>query len=77
MTRPQRYAHPVGCYRTAWGTWFVQVRQNKELIYLGTCDSEAQAVELRDAFKQRRAANPEVGRSGQAGGSSPAVENVS
>ena len=77
MARPQRYAHPVGIYRTAWGTWFVQLRHKGELLYLGTADTVEGAVEMRDAFRQQRAANPEVGRSMQAGGSSPAVENAS
>ena len=60
----QRYPHPKGCYRTAWGTWFVQVRHGGEKHYLGTTETEAEAVQLRDAFlasKNKQAPVPEDG----------------
>jgi AP2 domain len=46
----------VGCYRTAWGTWFVQIRWQGERYYLGTCETVEEAVELRDAFLKRMSA---------------------
>jgi hypothetical protein len=49
-SRTQRYPHPVCCYRTAWGTWFVQIQRRGEKHYLGTAASVEEAVELRDAF---------------------------
>lgn len=54
----QRYPHPTGCYRSAWGTWFVQLRHKGELLYLGTADTVEEATEIRDAFReQQRAAS--------------------
>lgn len=68
MGLKQRYEHPTGCYRTAWGTWFVQVRYQNKLTYLGTTDNENEAVALRDAYlEQRRAADPKTDRSEQGG----------
>ena len=43
----------MSCYRTAWGTWFVQIRVNGERYYLGTCETEEEAVELRDSFLEK------------------------
>lgn len=79
MAYPQRYPHPVGCYRTPWGTWFVQVRHNKELFYLGTCDTMEEAEALRDAFReQQRAASAEkAGRSLEQTGGASAVNEIS
>lgn len=78
MTRPQRYPHPVGIYKTAWGTWFLQLRVAGELLYLGTYDTKEEAVEAREAFReQQRAAGVKgTGRSVQAGGNL-SVPNVS
>lgn len=49
---PQAYPHPRCCYRTHWGTWFVQLRHRGERYYLGTTQTVAEAVALRDAFLQ-------------------------
>jgi hypothetical protein len=50
LTTPQRYPHSKGCYRTAWGTWFVQIRVDGVKHYLGTCETQEEAIQLRDAF---------------------------
>jgi hypothetical protein len=31
-----RYSHPVGCYRTGWGTWYGLIRHRGRRYYLGT-----------------------------------------
>jgi hypothetical protein len=31
-----RYSHPVGCYRTAWGTWYGMIKHRGQRYYLGT-----------------------------------------
>jgi hypothetical protein len=48
--RPQRYPHPRNVYRTAWGTWYVQVQHNGERLGLGSYVTMEEAVEVRDAF---------------------------
>jgi hypothetical protein len=46
----ERESLPVGVYRTTWGNrFFVQVRRNKTLYYLGTHETIEAAVEARDA----------------------------
>jgi hypothetical protein len=31
-----RYSHPVGTYRTAWGTWYGMITHRGQRYYLGT-----------------------------------------
>ena len=31
-----RYSHPVGCYRTAWGTWYGLFKHGGRQVYTGT-----------------------------------------
>jgi hypothetical protein len=45
-----RYEHPRNVYRTAWGTWFCQLRWHGEKIYIGSFETMDEAVEARDAF---------------------------
>jgi len=48
---PQRYAHPVNCYRTAWNTWYVQLQHEHQKWYLGTYETLDEAVEARDLLR--------------------------
>ena len=38
-----RYSHPVGCYRTAWGTWYGLFKHRGRRYYLGTRATAAEA----------------------------------
>jgi hypothetical protein len=51
--RKQRYPHPKGCYKIAfgaYGTWFVQVRHKGKRYYLGAVANVNEAVKLRNEF---------------------------
>ena len=48
--RAPRYPHPRNCYRTAYGTWYVQLRVEGERIYLGTFATVEEAVRARDEY---------------------------
>ena len=38
-----RYSHPVGCYRTAWGTWYGLFKHRGRQVYTGTRATAAEA----------------------------------
>jgi hypothetical protein len=38
-----RYSHPVGCYRTAWGTWYGMFKHRGRGVYTGTRATAAEA----------------------------------
>lgn len=44
------YEHPLNVYRSAWGTWFTQLRWHGQRVYLGSFETMDEAVEARDAF---------------------------
>jgi hypothetical protein len=46
-----RYPHPRNCYRTAYGTWYVQLSVEGERIYLGTFLTVEKAVTARDEYR--------------------------
>jgi len=51
ILRPQRYPHPVNCYRTSYGSWYVQMRVEGERVYLGTFATVEAAERARDEYR--------------------------
>ena len=48
--RKRRYEHPVGVYRTAYGTWYVQISVGGERWYRGGYVTMEEAAAERDEF---------------------------
>lgn len=47
----QAYPHPINCYRTSYGTWYVQMRVEGERVYLGTFLTVEEAEAARDEYR--------------------------
>ena len=54
----QRFPHPVGVYRSGWGTWYAQVTLGGQQYYLGVVPGPIEGAALVAAF--RRQMTPEV-----------------
>jgi hypothetical protein len=57
-----RYPHARNCYRSAWGTWFVQLQWHGERWYLGSYETEQEAIDVRDAFYASIQGDGDLGR---------------